>query len=375
MLFWHKEGFINVSFTKPFSSFNSITMKANNILLILVLFCIGNQKAYAKAWRVNNNGFSADFATLDEANNSNLVSNGDTIHLEGSTIRYEACTVSKRLIIIGPGYFLNENAKTSVNLLPAEVVSITFSTGSAGSQLMGVWLSGSAAINVLVSNIVIRRCKVDYAIFLANGISNIVITQNYFDYQQSPAISALRWSNLGGASDVIFNNNICKRILRVEQDGNNIYSLAECRNNIFEPPSGTSSSIQPVLRMNVGAFENNILVTAGATVFINNGTNQNVRYNTGTDVSQFGNVNGNVVETNMNTLFVVAGTSDGRYQLQAGSAPGSDGTERGAFGGSVFSNRYMLSGLAPIPVIYGIITSGVADPSGLSVTIKARTIQ
>ncbi|MEP6844563.1 MAG: hypothetical protein ABI861_01100, partial [Panacibacter sp.] len=51
------------------------------------------------------------------------------------------------------------------------------------------------------------------------------------------------------------------------------------------------------------------------------------------------------------------------------------GTERGVFGGAATINRYTLSGLAAIPVIYQVSTSGVATPTGLPVTIKARTIK
>ena len=81
----------------------------------------------------------------------------------------------------------------------------------------------------------------------------------------------------------------------------------------------------------------------------------------------------------MTNLFVQTGTDDGKYQLKANSAGsnnGSDGTDRGAFGGAVASNRYTLSGLAAIPVVYNLTTSGVAtSASGLSVTISARTIK
>lgn len=80
----------------------------------------------------------------------------------------------------------------------------------------------------------------------------------------------------------------------------------------------------------------------------------------------------------MSTLFFTSGSADGAYKLKqnsAGSGNGSDGTDLGVFGGQP-PNRYTLSGLAAIPVVYKLTTSGVAtQQNGLSVTISARTIK
>jgi hypothetical protein len=133
--------------------------------------------------------------------------------------------------------------------------------------------------------------------------------------------------------------------------------------------------------MNVGNFQNNILKTAAATVNINNNKNNNVSYCVSSSATgQFGTdaTKKNIVVTNINSIFIINGTSDGMYQLKSGSVAsnnGSDGTDRGAFGGAAAENRCTLSGLAAIPTIYQITTTGVAGPSGLQVTIKARTIK
>ena len=87
--------------------------------------------------------------------------------------------------------------------------------------------------------------------------------------------------------------------------------------------------------------------------------------------------NNNIVITDISTLFVdpSTNTTDGHYQLKPGSAAGADGTDRGAFGGLAVTNHYTLSGLAPIPVIYNISTSGVGGSGGLNVSVKARSIK
>jgi hypothetical protein len=129
---------------------------------------------------------------------------------------------------------------------------------------------------------------------------------------------------------------------------------AECKNNVF---AGLASAGNPTLRLYAGSFQNNIMTNPGATTDINGGTNLNVIYNTGSSASQFGGGTGNIVIPNMAaSLFVASGTSDGKYQLQPGSAAVSDGTERCAYGGLAVTSRYALSGLAPIGV-YEINTS------------------
>ncbi len=175
---------------------------------------------------------------------------------------------------------------------------------------------------------------------------------------------------------MIINNNIIERTLILPNNSN--YTVDECKNNVFAGPSAT-----PAIQMYVGYFQNNILVNQNATVLLNGITgpssNPNISYNISALASrQFGTANNNT-EANMATVFTnLPSNTDAGYQLRANSPAsgnGSDGTDRGAFGGLSPANHYTLSGLAPIPVIYEIKTSGVAGPAGLPVTIKARTIK
>lgn len=362
------------------------------ILLISVLFIV--HLSEAKIWRINSNsdyngtstwggnfGGTATnpvFKQIGDAVASNLVSatKGDTLYVEGSTIDYAAVTVTKKLIIIGPGYFLNENPTTSNDLLEARLDYIVFNTGSSGSKLIGIYVNGFYGITINVSNVLIRRCKIDKSITLNYNISDIAVLQNFFTNADNNTTSAIIPNFYGFPTNFIFNNNICKKTL-ILVSNNTTRNALECKNNVFDCPAITNN---PSLKMNVSSFQNNILKTAAATVDINNKTNLNVSYNISASATgQFGTASQNKVITDMNTLFVATGTSDGKYKLKAGSPGsnnGSDKTDRGAFGGAAITNRYTLSGLAPIPVIYDITTSGVASPtSGLSITISAKTIK
>lgn len=370
-------------------------MKKLQLLSTAVFFILFTQQAHAKVWRVNSNsnyngtslwgdnfGGTATnpvFKNLGDANSSNLVSAtaGDTIHLEGSTIDYAAVTVTKKLVIIGPGYLLDVNTNVSSDLLPARLDYITFNTGSSGSQLLGVYVFGFYGVTINVSNIVVKRCRIDRSITLGNPISDILVLQNFFSnsYNVNDATSAIVPNFYGFPSGFIFDNNICKKTFLLISN-NIIRTAQEVNNNVFDC---LAISGKPSIQLNTGSFKNNILKTAAATVDINNKTNNNVSYCvSSSSTGQFGTANNNIVVTTIASIFVASTSTDAAYQIKAGtvaSGTGSDKTDRGAFGG-VVTNRYTLSGLAAIPVIYQFTTSGVATPTaGLSITIKARTIK
>lgn len=364
------------------------------ILAFLLLLC--TTTVNAKVWRVNNvsnyNGTTLYgenlggtqtnpvFAQLNQAVTTNFVLAGDTVHLEGAVASYANATVNKRLIIIGPGYLLDENPNTSNTLLEAKIGAIDFNTGSAGSELIGVSVvgnTGSIDLATGVSNITIKRCRIDYDIYVAYNNSDIFILQNYFTNITNSQASAIITNTGGFPSNFIFNNNIVKRPLLLFS-ASITYTAAEVKNNIFDCPAITGS---PSIRLNTGSFQNNILKNPAAAANINNNNSVNVSYNvSSSNANQFGTANNNIVVTNINSIFVdpVTNSSDGDYQLVsawAAANPGADGAPRGAFGGASPTRRYTLSGLAPIPVIYDISTSGVAGPGGLQVTIKAKVVQ
>lgn len=365
-------------------------MKTTVLLLCAAFIACTAQQANAKVWRVNNNSnydgstkwgsnFGGTqsypvFATINQAIGWSSVVNGDTIHIEGSAMNYSGADVLKKLVIIGPGFFLNQNPNVSTNALSASIGDIHFGSGSTGSQLIGVYALGNFGINISASDITIKRCRIDRSISFNDGLSNISIVENFFANIDNNTQSAVLEPNFTPVSYLVFDNNICKSPLILYSNGATA-TVQEVNNNTFDCPAISNS---PSIYLNTASFQNNILKTAAATVNINNNTNNNVSYCvSSSSTGQFGTSNHNIIVTNINSIFVASGTSDGTYQIKDGSVAdnsGSDGTDRGAFGGAP-ENSYTLSGLPPIPTIYQIITTGVAGPSGLPVTIKARTIK
>ncbi|APY10791.1 hypothetical protein BWZ22_05850 [Seonamhaeicola sp. S2-3] len=345
-------------------------------------------------WRVNNQsnydgttnfgenyGGTPSFPVFSEINEAVAypnVNDGDILHIEGSTIVYADATITKELVIIGPGYFLTENPKVSNNTYDAKIGRVTFDSGSESSQLIGmnVLHDGSnvdGIVYVNVNDISIKRCRIERYVRPNTLLIDLYILQNFFpNTYNTSAIADTGSSSYIPPQEIIFNNNICQKKLLWTDNAWGTGTIMECNNNVFDGPANELN-----LEFNTGSFQNNILKAAGITANINSGTNNNVQYNTVSTSGVFDGTTGNIWVPSMALLFVEEGTTDGLYQLQSGSSynqAGSDGAERGAYGGVVEINRYNLSGLGAIPVAYDVTTTGVSEPgTGLSVTVKART--
>ena len=78
------------------------------LFLLLATIMLVRNDSFAKIWRVNNNlGINADFTTLQAAHDGAAA--GDTLYLESSPTNYGGLSSSKRLVIIGTGYLLEQN--------------------------------------------------------------------------------------------------------------------------------------------------------------------------------------------------------------------------------------------------------------------------
>lgn len=370
-------------------------MKVKQCFFSLLILVICTHTASARIWRVNilsnyngstlwgdnfgGNEANPVFTQLTDANGSALVQSGDTIHVEGSIDVYDGVTITKKLTILGAGNFLTDNPNVSNDLLESKINNVVFNTGSAGSQILGAHITSSYGIDIYnISNITVKRCRIEADISVGYSNSDIFVIGNYFPNASASTVSCIAISGYGFPVNFIFNNNISQRTVLLRANSTTVYSVVECKNNVFDCPALTGGN--PSIEMLCNNFQNNILKTPGAVALINSGVaGSGVSYNiSASNTGQFGAVNNNIIVSDQTTLFIASASADGKYQLKTsspGSGNGSDNTDRGAFGGASITNHYTLSGLAPIPVIYDISTSGVSDISGLPVTIKARTIK
>ena len=324
------------------------------ILLFLILV---NSPLEAKILRVNNQlptNAPLIFNTLQEAHN--VAAAGDTLMVEGSPSAYANVIISKRLVIIGTGYFLDENLPTSSSQLLSLVKTIEFANGSAESILIGVVFDNALSSNrpiIKVNNILITRCFITNAISIQSPINGAIITQNYF----SAIAISVPFSNVN-FSNIVFKNNIVNGRFEPGQGINLVFS--DVSNNVFLDR----------IEISTDTFRSNIIAT--------NSTNISILSNNVTNNLTLGNQltgNGNQLY-NANQLFVgsVGNSTDGQYQIKADSpylTAGHLGTQPGIFGGST---PYVLSGLPPIPSIYELVVDPFGSQNnGLNIKLKAKT--
>jgi hypothetical protein len=339
-----------------------------NVLLTIVVAALAAYGAQAKVWRVNFSGQGAKFTNLQRANDSTAVLAGDTLHLEGSAATYPAAILNKRLVIIGNGYFQNQNSIALQNANSSMVFQLTFSQGSENSLMMGVTVVSNTFIRA--SNITLMRNRlgiVDANTSSVNvGINNLLMTQNYCEGELSlvgsptKPISAVVTNNifrttnlysvrLLGATQGTFANNVVRapnnQDMVETQSTTGAWLL---QNNIFIYPVGPAGT-SGLGTVNT-TYRNNLFVTFATPASLPAG-------------------NGNVIASTGTGIFVTTGSTDGLYQLTTGSpaiGAGFGGVNMGAFGGAT---PYVLSGIPSIPTIQVLSAPTQSTGNTLPVTI------
>lgn len=326
------------------------------VLLMALLFSVLQAQAVIR--RVNNRqGLTGVYTTAQQAHDAATA--GDTLMLEPSPNAYGNLSLTKKLVVIGTGYFLTENPETQYkDAWPSTLGAVTFtksgSLTSEFSQLMGVTCTGTLSINV--SNITVRRNYLQGAIYISHQSDPVA----FVTVAENDCIKSLSMS--GTTHDIVI------------------------RNNLFIFPYGTYGSVTGGTHYN-GLFMNNVMMgtyyyTASINVdnfivqnnivsYTSYSPNYNSSSNNLADNTAFGNLNGNQQNVSMSSVFLYTGSTDGQYQLKAGSpaiGAGNGGVNCGAYGGP---NPYVLSGLPPVPATWFF---NIGDPSGpYNVQVKVKS--
>ena len=238
-------------------------------LMAVVALTATYQNANAKIWRVNNNpGKSGTFEVIPgeevivfgdltsalwslKRGGQGNIAEGDTIHIEGSVTAYGKATqtatncdtIYKKVVIIGPGYMLSDNAETQHNKESAKIRTLHIIPAAAGTVIAGLeqvaptggtnfydpnwgvqaayynctyginsyggWgdTPGSYKIRIEADNVVISHCKLFYVdLFNKNSaLTNITITKCVFN----PGLIACAAGN-NMVTNVIISNNFFK---------------------------------------------------------------------------------------------------------------------------------------------------------------------
>lgn len=344
--------------------------------ILVLLWALSPISLFAKIWIVDSNVGSTikDFVTLNDAYTGAAA--GDTLYLIGSPNNYITSTVTltKRLVIIGPGYFLSQNPDTQASLLTAFLdtpdgfvcENLVFSPGSEGSVVMGVTSYGNFLVNT--SNILIKRNQFQQSggacgvASISVSASNVLIVQNFIDSFSYGTGEPLIRVNIGFTGILIANNYIrhnCSgcggSVAAIRSNGSSL----EVSNNVL---IGGIEANNALVQNNI--FTTNNSFTVSSSIVRNNLHAANNL--PGAD----GNQNGVL----MSTVFVGTGSPDGQYALKAGSpaiGAGFGGVDAGIFSGT---EPYVLSGLPPIPSIYSLVAPAVGEKNtGLPVQIKVKS--
>jgi hypothetical protein len=343
-------------------------------LFTFTLLLLTVQIASAKTWRVNNNlDIQADFRTLADAHIG--ASPGDTIYLEPSLKCYGGFSWSKRLVLIGTGYFLTENSYYETNNHYASICSdITFNPGSEGSEIMGISIWNNT-VHIKCSNLRIKKNQIkNISIPRQAGVrlNNLFITQNYLN------------SVSGGASygtdffvdDLIFSNNIV--VYELDFTYSKYKSDCPCYNQALTGKI-TNNVFLGTVYLESCEFRNNVFYKSDlSTNFLKhlafNIVEENIfaRVLPWADVINFLIPTSNIDNANMTTLFEGGGSPDGKWRIK----PSSTIPIKDICGAYTGLEPYVLSGIPSVPAIYYLNVPYTGNKAtGLDISIKVRSNQ
>lgn len=347
--------------------------KISTLLFVLSALFLSSQ-TQAKVWRINNTpGVNANFTTVVAALASASVVNDDTLYVEGSATAYAGFTLSKRLVIIGTGYFLsgaNSNTGLQANANSANFASgyIIYDSTASGSVIMGLdnfYMATGPNLGSATDNITLTRC------YIAGIISYYGVTANTImaGWKINKCYVA---STLGSSSFVIQNWEITNNIFAGSLDipnANNVNNLV--RNNVF----------RSTVSVYGGYFANNIINNTTFTV-LNVTIKNNLAIGAPAGFTSYVGTNGNLNNQTDAALFqgLTGNSTDGQWRLKAGTSPaiGAGLTigavvtpDCGAFGAT---DPYKLSGIPNIPTIYSL-TVPASIPAGtatMNITVSTK---
>ncbi|MDJ1497640.1 hypothetical protein QNI19_32170 [Cytophagaceae bacterium DM2B3-1] len=330
-------------------------------LLVPFIICVlFSTEVYATVFRVNNNLTTNKnqriFSSIQEANDDQTTVSGDTLMIEGSVKVYENASLTKRLTLIGTGYFITLNPQTQANSVEAVVSQITIK--AKGTVLIGLNFSNNSSYNapyIEASDVIVMRCYLPNTLYLAANVENVQIIQNYFN-----RVGIGYTSSYISFAGIVLRNNIITGDVSIASNQDNQRSFGVVENNIF-----TSTLI-----LTANFFRNNIISSTANTITITSGTIENNLFR---QAGKAPSANGNQIYDETKLFVGSAASPDGQYRLKTDSpykTSGIGGTEPGVFGGA---QPYILSGLPPIPSIYEFTAeSFVSKQTGLKVKLKAK---
>jgi hypothetical protein len=335
-------------------------IKYSKFLAVFVILLSGNL-AFSKILTVsNNNNISAQYTSVSAA--VTAAAAGDTIYIHGSKTAYGDVTISKRLVIMGPGYVPSNPTDLTVKLGTLTLDSVISVSGVSGSYISGLYMdyfnfSSHYPSGTIVSNFTFKRNQVGSYFYLgysANVFHNCNILENLIYYLNVNTV------NFATSTNIVIKNNIIYSIQGTCGSStftNNVlyniptFSATTVSNCIFVSPVTTNGSINTTFNNNL--FSSTITFTPGTGNTYNSSINN--------------------VDPKFAGGLATSYLSISNYQLGAGSAgitAGTDGKDLGVYGGTSF----VWGGSPAVPEVYlfQLKPDYVQDNGTLNLTIKVK---
>lgn len=342
------------------------------IALSFGLVTISNAKTWQIAPNVNSPGY---LKSLQNANDTSIVSVGDTVFLPGIGGRYPDANINKKLIIIGSGYYLGANQGLTTQTTETTVGKIAFQQGSAGSVLMSLQPSRVVIKESQISIIRVRYTEINIS---PNGyyIRNILIAQ-CFDFwinddananNPSSGIDGITIQNCVMNNIHLYNQNHCSTCPNLSNliIDHCFFDARYCSidnaritNSIFGMSARPGSGIT-----NCSLNKNAILDFPGAS--ITNGASSG-----NSEIATINTTNSN--NYSITPALPGPGSDNWAFALTNGASiknAALDGTDIGPTGGT---DPLKPSGIPNLPSIYRLTVPTYSNGNILPVTIGTRT--
>lgn len=275
-------------------------------LFITALLFFSGGHSDAASWRINSNAKrNPHFADINAAMSSVKVVEGDTLYLDPGCMLTNTQNVTKRVTIVGTGYFLN-------NGMQPAFISATINLKAANIKIEGIEMTGTVCL--AANNIILERCKIG-SVSYSGTAQNATIRQCYIPNGQ-----------IGGAgmTDSRTAGWIIENCIIIRTNGYDpIINLNRplIRNNYVRP--NYSSASASIAHVSAATIVNNIFIN---TRFIGNAelydvtdctVSNNIFHVASYSTTYPGNI---IIPTNTEeSVFALDGNNDQRYRLKEDS--------------------------------------------------------
>lgn len=307
--------------------------------VLFAVLAITATTADAKSWRINNDVTQkADFTDLNAAMSSNDVVADDTLYLDPGCNLIEDQTVTKRVTIVGPGYF-------RVNT-PHRFASISGKLYLKAQYIKVEGIVMDSGITYLCDNyITLERCKI--RTLYINEVWDQHEAQ-YATIRQCYVINVRGGSNLSYPSKTAF-ATIENCIIRINNNHTiqNLYTPTI--RNCYLAYTGTSNSYYVFDKISNATIKNNILININyKTQIFSSVTNSIVSNNVmscAEDTYSAYTTNNKFLNSgDESAVFALEGINDQLYQLKTDSPAKGYATDEGDCGPFGGGYPYVLNG-------------------------------